>query len=47
MLQSELQRALDVLIDEHKNVKMTSQINVKSIVVYAKAGESRIQKHIC
>ena len=31
-LQSELQHALDVLIDKHENVEMPSQFNVKSIV---------------
>ena len=33
-LQSELRHALDVLIDEHENVGMPNQSNVKSIVVY-------------
>ena len=39
-LQSELQHALDVLIDEHENVEMP-QSNVKSIVAYVEVGESR------
>ena len=33
-LQSELRHALDVLIDEHVNVEMPCQSNVKSIVAY-------------
>ena len=37
-LQSELRHALDVPIDEHENVKMPSQSNVKSIVAYVKVG---------
>ena len=37
-LQSELRHDLDVLIDEHENVKMPSQSNVKSIVAYVEAG---------
>jgi hypothetical protein len=41
-LQSELRHALDVLIDEHENVGMPSQSNVKSVVVYVEVGESRI-----
>ena len=43
-LQSELQHALDVLIDEHENVEMLSQSNVKSIVAYVEVEESRIFK---
>ena len=43
-LQSELRHALDVLIDEHENVEMPSQSNVKSIVAYVEVGESRIFK---
>ena len=44
-LQSELRHALNVLIDEHDNVGMPSQINVKSIVAYVEARESRIFKN--
>ena len=36
--------ALDVLIDERDNVWMPSQINVKSIMAYVEARESRIFK---
>ena len=43
-LQSELQRALDVLIYEHENVEMPSQSNVKSIMTYGEEGKSRIFK---
>ena len=43
-LQSELRHALDVLIDEHENVEMPPQSNVKSIVTYVEVGESRIPK---
>ena len=43
-LQSELWHALDVLNDEHKNVKMPSQSNVKSIVAYVEVGEPIIFK---
>ena len=43
-LQSELLQALDVLIDEHKNVEMHTQSNVKSIVAYVKVGDSKIFK---
>ena len=39
-LQSELQDASDVLIDEHENVEMPSQPNVKSIGAYVEVGES-------
>jgi hypothetical protein len=35
-LQSELQHALDVLIDKHENVEMPSQSDVRSVVVYLK-----------
>jgi hypothetical protein len=44
-LQSELRHALDVLIDEHDNVGMPSQINVKSIVAYVEARESKMFKN--
>ena len=33
---------MDVLIDEHENVEMPSQSNVKFIVAYVEVGESRI-----
>ena len=33
-LQSEVQHALNVLIDKHENVAMPSQSNVESIVAY-------------
>ena len=42
-LQSELQHALDVLIDEHENVEMPSQSNVKFTVAYAEVGSLSIQ----
>ena len=32
---------MDVLIDEHENVDMRSQLNVKFIVAYVDVGESR------
>ena len=32
---------MDVLIDEHENVEMPSQSNVKFIVAYVEVGESR------
>ena len=41
-LQSELQQALDVMINECENVEMPFQLNVKSIVAYVKVGEYRI-----
>ena len=40
----ELQHALGVLINEHANVEMPSQFNVKSIVTYVEVGESRFLK---
>ena len=43
-LQSELWHALDVLTNEHENVEMPSQSNLKSIVAYVEAGESRMFK---
>ena len=43
-LQSELQHALDVLIDEHEIVEMPFQSNGKSIVAYVEVGKSRIFK---
>ena len=43
-LQSELWHDLDVLINEHENVEMPSQSNVKSITAYVEVGESRILK---
>ena len=43
-LQSELRHALDVQIDEHGNVEMPSQFNVKFIVAYVEVRESRIFK---
>ena len=43
-LQSELQHALDVSIDEHEYVEMLTQFNVKSIMVYVEVGESKIFK---
>ena len=43
-LQSELQHAVDVLIDEHENVEMPSPSNVKSTMAYVEVGESRILK---
>ena len=39
-LQSKLRHALDVRIDELKNVKMPSQFNVMSIMAYVDVGES-------
>ena len=45
-LQSEPWHALDVPIDEHENVEMPSQFNVKSIVACVEVGESRIFKSI-
>ena len=44
-LQSELWHALDVLIDEHENVEMPSQFNVKFIMAYVEVGESKIFKN--
>ena len=41
-MQSELQHALNVLIDEHENVEMLSQSNATSIVAYVEVGESGI-----
>ena len=43
-LQSELRRALEVMVDEHESVEFPSQSNVKSSVAYVKVGESRIFK---
>ena len=43
-LQIELQHASDVLINEHENVEMPSQPNVKSIMAYVEVGESKIFK---
>ena len=43
-LQSELEHALGVLIDEHENVEMSSQSKVKSIMAYVEIGQSRISK---
>jgi hypothetical protein len=43
-LQSELRHALDVLIDGHENVEVSSQSNVKFIVAYVDVGESRVFK---
>ena len=37
-LQSELQHALDVLIDKHENVEMPSQSDVKTVVAYVEVG---------
>ena len=45
-LQSELQHALDIRIEEHENVEMPFQSNVKSIMTYVEVGESRIFKCI-
>ena len=44
-LQSELQHALDVLIDEHENVGIPFQSNVKFIVTCVKVGEFGIFKN--
>jgi hypothetical protein len=44
-LQSELRNTLDVIINEHENVEMPSQSDVKSIVGYVELGESRIFKN--
>jgi hypothetical protein len=43
-LQTELQHALNVLIDEHENVEILSQSNVKFIMAYVEVRESRIFK---
>jgi hypothetical protein len=43
-LQSELRHALDVLIDEHENIEMLFQSNVKSIVAHVEVGEYRFFK---
>ena len=43
-LQSELRRALDVLIDEHENVKLPSHSNIKSIMTFVEVAESRVSK---
>ena len=43
-LQSELQHAWDVLIDEHEYVEIPSQSNVNSVVTYVEVGESRTFK---
>jgi hypothetical protein len=43
-LQSELQQALDVLIDDHENVEMPFQSNVMFIVAYVEVRECRIFK---
>ena len=37
-LQSELRHALDVLTDEHENVGMPSQSNVKATMAYVEVG---------
>jgi hypothetical protein len=41
-LQNELRHVLDVLIDEHGNVKMPSQSTIKSIVAYTKSIKAHI-----
>ena len=43
-LQSELRHALDVLIDEHGNVGMLSQCDVKSSVASVEVGEYGVFK---
>ena len=43
-LHNELCHALGILIDEHENVEMSSQSNVKSIMAFVEVGESRIFK---
>ena len=43
-LPSELWHDLDVLYDEHENVEMPSQPNIKSIVAHVEVGVSRIFK---
>jgi hypothetical protein len=43
-LQRELRHALNVPIDEHVNIEMPSQSNVKSIVAYVEVGESKISR---
>ena len=43
-LQIELQHGLHVLVDEHRNVEMPSQSNVKSTVAYVEVRESGIFK---
>ena len=42
--QNELRHAFDVLIDEHENVGMPSQSNVKCIVANVEVGESYFSK---
>ena len=42
---NELQHALDVLIDEHENVEIPFQSNVKSIMAYVEVRESIIFKN--
>ena len=37
-LQSQLQHTLDVLIDEHENLEIPPQSNVKSMMAYVKVG---------
>ena len=43
-LQSELQQALDVLIDERENIEMPFQSNAKSNMAYVEVGEFRMIK---
>lgn len=43
-LQSELWHALDILINEHEDVEMSSQSNAKSIVTYVEVGKSKMFK---
>jgi len=45
-LESGLWHALDILIDEHENVEMPSQSNVKSIVSHVEVKESIIFRSI-
>ena len=46
-LQSELRNALDVMIDEHENVEIPSQSDIKSMG-YVEVGESKnFKKYTC
>ena len=43
-LQSELRNALDVMIDEHENVEIPSQSDIKSMG-YVEVGSQKISKN--
>lgn len=43
-LQSKLQHALEISMDEHENVEVPSQSNIKPIMAYVEVGGSKILK---